>query len=134
MLKNAGWSDKHPCCAGSTDFVCFLFYKLIKVALKDQLPGGLDLFYVTSPELSAETLVSYTSQQASRKCILGCLIMVRFRPNATTLTNESFITFLFNKTHERLDSLPNEEIGKLLTASRKQGRTWRGDLSWGFRK
>lgn len=50
-------------------------------------------------------------------------IMVRFRPNATTLTNESFITFLFNKTHEWLDSLPNEEIDKLLTAARKLGRT-----------
>lgn len=29
------------------------FHKLLKVAMKDQLPGGL--FYVASPELTAET-------------------------------------------------------------------------------
>lgn len=35
------------------------FYKLLKVAMKDQLPGGL--FYVATPELTAET-ISYTTQ------------------------------------------------------------------------
>lgn len=48
--------------------------------------------------------------------------MIRFRPNASILTNESFITFSFNKTHEWLDSLPKDERDKLLTDARKQGR------------
>ncbi|CAC5398111.1 unnamed protein product [Mytilus coruscus] len=100
------------------------FYKLLKVAMKDQLPGGL--FYVASPELSAETLSVIPHNKLPERAFGMLDFMVRFRPNASILTNESFITLSFNKTHEWLDSLPKEARDKLLTDARKQGRVLRG--------
>lgn len=47
--------------------------------------------------------------------------LLRTRPNATTLTNESFLMYSFNKTREWLCGLNQEQKDRLLSESRKEG-------------
>lgn len=51
--------------------------------------------------------------------------LMPYRPNATILTNESFIMYSHNTTRSWLDSLSAEEQNKLLTDSKKEGRAIR---------
>lgn len=48
--------------------------------------------------------------------------LIRIRPNATTLTNEAFILFAFNKTSDWVEGLPQNERDRLLNLAKKKGR------------
>jgi hypothetical protein len=96
------------------------FHKLLKVAMKDQLPGGL--YYVPNPDLVEDTLSVIPHNKLPERAFGMLDFMVRHRPNATILTNEAFVTFSFNKTSDWLDSLPRAERDKILNDARKHGR------------
>ncbi|CAC5388507.1 unnamed protein product [Mytilus coruscus] len=100
------------------------FYKLLKVAMQQQLPGGL--FYEPSPELTSETLSVLPHNKIPERAFGMLDFMVKYRPNASILTNEAFITFSFNQTNEWLDSLSEKERNELLQDARKKGRELRG--------
>ena len=51
--------------------------------------------------------------------------LFRYRPNATLLTNESYILYSHNKTREWLSALSEEERHQLLNKGRKDGKTIR---------
>lgn len=48
--------------------------------------------------------------------------LMKYRPNAITLSNEACIVFFHNKTSDWPDSLDEETRNKLLVSSRKNGR------------
>lgn len=88
--------------------------------MKEQLPGGA--FYTLNSEKITETSsVIPHNKLPERAC--GMLdFLIRNRPNATTLTNEAFILFAFNKTCDWLEELPLDEKNHLLNISKTQGR------------
>ncbi|CAC5388506.1 unnamed protein product [Mytilus coruscus] len=92
--------------------------------MQQQLPGGL--FYEPSPELTSETLSVLPHNKIPERAFGVLDFMVRYRPNASILTNESFFTFSFNQTNEWLDSLSEKERNELLQDARKKGRELRG--------
>jgi hypothetical protein len=96
------------------------FHKLLKVAMKDQLPGGL--YYVPNPDLVEDTLSVIPHNKLPERAFGMLDFMVRHRPNATILTNEAFVTFSFNKTSDWLDSLPRAERDKILNDARKRSK------------
>lgn len=96
------------------------FHKLLKVAMKDQLPGGL--YYVPNPDLVEDTLSVIPHNKLPERAFGMLDFMVRHRLNAIILTNEAFVTLSFNKTSDWLDSLPRAERDKILNDARKHGR------------
>lgn len=53
---------------------------------------------------------------------------ISFCPNASTITNEAFIIFSFNKTSEWLDSLPDQEKHELISKGISEGRELRAQF------
>ena len=96
------------------------FHKLLEVAMKDQLPGGL--YYVSNTDLVEDTLSVIPHNKLPERAFGMLDFMVRHRPNATILTNEAFVTFSFNKTSDWLDRLPRAKRDKILNDARKHGR------------
>jgi len=88
--------------------------------MKDQLPGGS--FYEPNQDLINEILSVIPHNKLPERAFGMLDFFIRYRPNASTLTNEAFIMFSFNKTSEWLDSLTTLECDRLLTQAKKQGR------------
>lgn len=83
------------------------------------LPGGQ--FWNPTEELKQQTR-SVMKHNKLPEFTFGQLDqLLRTRPNATTLTNESFLMYSFNKTREWLCGLDQEEKDRLLSESRKEG-------------
>lgn len=91
--------------------------------MKDQLPGGM--FYERTPELTKESMSVIPHNKLPERAFDMLDFFVRYRPNATTLTNEAFIMFAFNKTSEWLEKLTSEERDKLMNDAKKGGRNLR---------
>ena len=87
------------------------------------LPGGK--FSQPSEELIRETK-SVMKHNKLPEFVFGQLDqLLRYRPNATLLTNEAYLMYSHNKTREWLESLPDEERNKLIDNARKQGKSAR---------
>lgn len=91
--------------------------------MKDQLPGGM--FYERTPELTKESMSVIPHNKLPERAFGMLDFFVRYRPNATTLTNEAFIMLAFNKTSEWLEKLTSEERDKLMKDAKKGGRNLR---------
>ncbi|VDI49877.1 Hypothetical predicted protein [Mytilus galloprovincialis] len=95
-------------------------HSVLEKAMKEQLPGGR---YFEPTEELREQSKSVIPHNKIPERVFGMLdFFLRYRPNASTISNEAFLMFVFNKTSEWLDSLPQEEKEKLLTDSIKEGR------------
>ncbi|VDI69835.1 Hypothetical predicted protein [Mytilus galloprovincialis] len=98
-------------------------HSVLEKAMKEQLPGGR---YFEPTEELREQSKSVIPHNKIPERVFGMLdFFLRYRPNASTISNEAFLMFVFNKTSEWLDSLPQEEKEKLLTDSIKEGRNIR---------
>ncbi|KAL3867760.1 hypothetical protein ACJMK2_040610, partial [Sinanodonta woodiana] len=93
---------------------------VLRKAMKEQLPGGS--FFQPTDEIREHTKSVIPHNKVPER-VFGILdFFLRYRPNATTISNEAFLMFAFNKTSEWLQSLPITEKEKLLTECRKEGR------------
>lgn len=99
------------------------FHKLVSNALKEHLPGGT---YSNPSEKLKEQSKSVVPHNKMSERVFGMLDnFISFRPNASTITNEAFIMFSFNKTAEWLDTLPEGEKSKMISKSISEGRELR---------
>lgn len=99
------------------------FHKLISTALKEHLPGGA---YSDPSETLREKSKSVIPHNVMSERVFGMLDrFITSRPNASTITNEAFIMFAFNKSSQWLDSLPEKERVDILTKSINEGREFR---------
>ncbi|XP_076075718.1 uncharacterized protein LOC143046441 [Mytilus galloprovincialis] len=98
-------------------------HELLSRLIIDHLPGG------TFWEPEEYTLLSSKSALKHNRLpefVFGQLDqLLRYRPNATVLTNESFIMYSHNKTRHWLASLDEIEKKKLITESMKEGKEQR---------
>ncbi|KAL3885169.1 hypothetical protein ACJMK2_025264 [Sinanodonta woodiana] len=85
--------------------------------MKEQLPGGS--FFQPTDEIREHTQSVIPHNKVPER-VFGILdFFLRYRPNATTISNEAFLMFAFNKTSEWLQSLPITEKRKI-KRSRKE--------------
>lgn len=99
------------------------FHKLVSNALKEHLPGGT---YSNPSEKLKEQSKSVVPHNKMSERVFGMLDnFISFRPNASTITNEAFIMFSFNKTAEWLNTLPEGEKNKMISKSISEGRELR---------
>jgi E1A/CREB-binding protein len=99
------------------------FHKLVSNAFKEHLPGGK--YSNPSETLKEKSKAVIPHNKICERVFVMLDNFISFRPNASTITNEAFIMFSFNKTSEWLDSLPEEEKNKILTMSVSEGRELR---------
>ena len=78
--------------------------------MKKQLPVGK--FFEPTHDLRDQTKSVIPHNKISKRVfgILNCFL--RYRPNASTISNEAFLMSVFNKTSEWLETLPQEEKRK----------------------
>lgn len=88
--------------------------------MKEQLPGGT--FYTLNSEKITETSSVIPHNKLPERAFGMLDFLIRDRPNATTLKNEAFILFAFNKTYDWLEELPLDEKNYLLNITKTQGR------------
>lgn len=88
--------------------------------MKEQLPGGN--FYELNPERITETSSVIPHNKLPERAFGMLDYLIRIRLNATTLTNEAFNLFAFNKTSDWLEGLPQNERDRLLNLAKKKGR------------
>ena len=91
----------------------------IEKAVKDHLPGGK--YFLVDESLEAETTSTPTHNKLPER-VFGLLdSLMRIRPGASTLCNETQIMCTINKTMDYVDSLAHEEQEKVINESRKDG-------------
>lgn len=95
-------------------------HELLNRMVADHLLGGK--FYAPSDKLVAESK-STMKHNKLPEFIFGQLDqLLRYRPNATLLTNEAYLLYSHNKTRQWLESLSPDEKDRLLTNIRKEGK------------
>lgn len=95
-------------------------HKLLQKAMKEQLPGGR--FYDASANLQQQTQSVIPHNKIPER-VFGILdFFLHYRPNYTTITNEVFLMFVFNKTLQWLESLLDNERESVIKDSIKDGR------------
>ncbi|XP_077869756.1 uncharacterized protein LOC144361819 [Saccoglossus kowalevskii] len=99
------------------------FSQLIRKAMAEHLPGGS--LITPSSELIDDTQSTLAHNKLSESVFGRFDHMLRYRPNASTLTNEAYIMYSTNKTGEWLEKLPAQKKEKLFAESRKGGRELR---------
>lgn len=93
---------------------------VLERAMKEQLPGGK--FFEPTQELLNESKSVIPHNKLPER-VFGMLdFFLRYRPNASTISNEAFLMFVFNKSSDWLETLSQEEREKLLNDSIKEGR------------
>ena len=98
-------------------------HKLVSSAFKEHLPGGK---YNNPSDILKEKSKAVIPHNKLSERVFGMLDnFISFRPNASTITNEAFIMFAFNKTSEWLENLPQEEKNKILQMCVTEGRELR---------
>ncbi|VDI25487.1 Hypothetical predicted protein [Mytilus galloprovincialis] len=121
LIKAEDGIDEKACAFAQMAFKGL--HSVLEKAMKEQLPGGR---YFEPTEELREQSKSVIPHNKIPERVFGMLdFFLRYRPNASTISNEAFLVFVFNKTSEWLDSLPQEEKEKLLTDSIKEGRNIR---------
>lgn len=96
------------------------FHGLLCRLIPEHLPGGI--FDKPSDDLVEKTK-SVMKHNKLPEFVFGQLDqLMRYMPNATILTNDSFITYSHNRTRNWLEKLGKDEREQLLTECRKEGR------------
>lgn len=87
--------------------------------VKDQLPDGI---YWNPTQYLIEQTKSVMKHNKLPEFIFSQLHqLLRYRPNSSLLTNESFLIYSHNKTRERFESLSAEDKHKMIEEARKEG-------------
>lgn len=95
-------------------------FELLKRMVADHLPEGA--FYNPSDKLIEDTK-SAMKHNKLPEFVFGQLDqLLRYRPNATLLTNESYILYSHNKTRDWLSSMQENERDQLMTKARIEGK------------
>ena len=110
------------------------WYTLLIKAARDHLPGGSFADVEKRPTLAAETKSVPRHNKFSERVFALLDALTRFRPVASTLGNEGYIMFSYNKTGEWLNSLTPEKREIFLDQSRNEGRTARQNYKKAFRE
>ena len=98
-------------------------HQLLGRMVVDHLPGGK--YSEPSDELISETRSAMRHNKLP-EFVFGQLDqLLRYRPNATLLTNEAYLMYSHNKTRKWLADLPKDEKEKLIEESRKEGKVIR---------
>ena len=103
--------------------VCLGLLQLMERMLPDQLEGGK--YYEPTQALLQATTATPTHNKLPEFAFGILDRLVSFRPNATTLANEAYIMYGFNKTGAWLRSLPKKEKEQYLQQARTEGRMLR---------
>lgn len=91
--------------------------------VKDHLPDGI---YWNPTEELIEQTKSVMKHNKLPEFIFGQLDqLLRYRPNSSLLTNESFLIYSHNKTREWFESLSAEDKHKMIEEARKEGKELR---------
>ena len=100
--------------------------ELLNRMVADHLPGGT--FHNPLDQLIADTKSSMKHNKLP-EFVFGQLDqLLRYRPNATLLTNESYLLYSHNKTREWLSSLKDDEKQQLLKSARSEGKLIRNQF------
>ena len=100
--------------------------ELLNRMVADHLPGGA--FLNPSEQVIAETK-SAMKHNKLPEFIFGQLDqLLRYRPNATLLTNEAYLMYSHNKTREWLSNLNEDERQKLISNARVEGKVIRNQF------
>lgn len=100
--------------------------ELLKRMVSDHLPGGQ--FHDPSEEVLADTK-SVRKHNKLPEFVFGQLDqLLRYRPNATLLTNESYLMYSHNKTREWLATLKHDEREQLISNARTEGKSIRNQF------
>jgi hypothetical protein len=92
-------------------------------AVRDQLPGGV---YDNLDPNTVKKLQGTPKHNKFCERVFGILDhLVKYRPNASTLANESFVMFSLNNTSQWLERKPGAEREQLLVTCRKLGSDMR---------
>ncbi len=98
-------------------------HQLILRMVKDHLPGGR--YEEVGPQDRA-TMQSVIPHNKLPEFVFGQLdFLVRYRPNASALVNESFLMYAMNKTGQWLENLDPAEKETLLSSVHKEKRKYR---------
>lgn len=97
---------------------------VLRKAMKEQLPGRS--YYDVTDDMRHQTK-SVIPHNNNPERVFGIQknvldFFLRYRPNASTVSNEAYLMFVFNKTSQWLEKLDPEERDKMLTEGIKQGR------------
>lgn len=96
---------------------------LLCIMVKDHLPDGI---YWNPTEELIEQTKSVMKHNKLPEFIFGQLDqLLRYRPNSSLLTNESFLIYSHNKTREWFESLSAEDKHKMIEEARKEGKELR---------
>lgn len=91
--------------------------------VKYHLPDGI---YLNPTEELFEQTKSVMKHNKLPEFIFGQLDQfLRYRPNSSLLTNESFLIYSHNKTREWFESLSAEDKHKMIEEARKEGKELR---------
>ncbi|CAC5358011.1 unnamed protein product [Mytilus coruscus] len=95
-------------------------HQVLAKAMKEQLPGGA---YFSHTEYIRDQTKSVIPHNKIPERVFGILdFFLRYRPNASTICNDAFLMFVFNKTSDWLEALPVDERNRMLEDSIKEGR------------
>lgn len=100
-----------------------MFHGLLCRLIPEHLPGGI--YDQPSEDLVNKTKSAKSVMKRNKlpEFVFGQLDqLIRYRPNATILVNESFIIYSHKKTRNWLETLTKEEREQLVTEPRKEGR------------
>lgn len=96
---------------------------LLCIMVKDHLQDGI---YWNPTEELIEQTKSVMKHNKLPEFIFGQLDqLLRYRPNSSLLTNESFLIYSHNKTREWFESLSAEDKHKMIEEARKEGKELR---------
>ena len=98
-------------------------HELLNRMVADHLPGRK--FFAPSEELIRETRSAMRHNKMPEFIFAQLDQLLRYRPNATLLTNESYLMYSHNKSRKWFAELPSEEKERLLEDCRKEGKVIR---------
>ncbi len=105
-----------------THALCTALLQLLSRMVKDHLPGGR--YQDVNPQ-EREKMTSVIPHNKLPEFVFGQLdFLVRYRPNASALVNESFLMYAMNKTEQWLDGLDPQRKEELLSSVRKKERSY----------
>ena len=94
LVKPANTIDNKAC--AFAQMALKSLHSVLAKAMKEQLPGGL---YIDPAQELREQTKSVIPHNKIPERVFGVLdFFLRYRPNASTISNEAFLMFVFNKT------------------------------------
>ena len=117
LEKLAKPSELDVQCAKLLQPVMLALKTYLEKAVKENLPGGQ--YWETDDNVKSVTQAAPRHNKAPER-VFGILdYLVHHRPNASTIVNEAYLMYCYNKTSDWVAQLSPEELNKLVSDVRK---------------